>query len=116
MIEFGLFSSQLPYILFIAVYLLYFGASSLNHHTRDDSTQNSIVSEHHIRVVNGNERKTLICTITSSVKSVAEKFAGHIDKVPLNSISIICFPRGKILSSNHFFGNSIFSRRLPLHP
>ena len=59
MIEFGLFSSQLPYIIFIAAYLLYFGASSLNHHSREESSLDSKVSVNHIRTISGNESQNL---------------------------------------------------------
>jgi hypothetical protein len=113
MFEFGLFSSQIPYILFVAAYLLYFGASSLNHQNREVPPLSAKVSERHFTSDAGKEGRTFVCKITSRVKSAAEKSAISIKKVSENSFSDTFYPPGNHKLLIHFIGNSVFSRPPP---
>jgi hypothetical protein len=113
MIDFGLFSSQLPYIIFIAVYMLYFGASSLFRH---DTGKNAIQSEFTERQVTdnkGHDSKTLVCKITSTDNFAAQKDTDPIENIAGNFPSIICYPRDNILHLQLFTGSAVFSRPPP---
>jgi len=113
MIEFGLFSSHLPYIIFIAIYMLYCGASSLNRQDRGEPDLQSEVTKRHFTTDTRYDNKTLIFRITSCIRSVAEKCTDEIGYVPGDALSDLHYCRDNILLLHHFIGNTVFSRPPP---
>lgn len=113
MIDFGLFSSQLPYIIFIAVYMLYFGASSLFRHDAGKAALQSEFTERQVIETAGHDDKTLVFNITSPDNFDAAKDSEPIENISGNSPSIICYPRDNILHLPLFAGSPVFSRPPP---
>jgi hypothetical protein len=113
MIEFGLFSSQIPYVIFIALYMLYFGASSRHRQDKEGAAPDSNVSEKQIGTDTRFDNNTFVYRINSYVKNVVEKYTGKIDHLPGYSISVLFYIRDHILPAQPFAGHSVFSRPPP---
>jgi len=114
MIEFGLFSSQIPYVIFIALYMLYFGASSRHRQEKEGPAVKFNVSERHIGADTRLDSKAFVYRINSYVKNVVEKYTDRIDHLPGSSLSGLFYIRDHILPVRHFSINSVFSRPPPL--
>jgi hypothetical protein len=113
MIEFGLFSSHIPYAIFIAVYMLYFGASALNKHDTGDKALETVVSETHLTPDNRYDSKTLVYRVGSQIRSEAEKCTGIPIYFQIHAIPKKTYGRADILPVFGFFCNSGFSRPPP---
>ncbi len=114
MIEFGLFSSQIPYVLFIALYMLYFGASSMQRQDREEPALASTIAQRPAGPESGFGNKTFVYKVNSYVKYIAEKYTGKIDHIPVSSLSVLFYIRDHILPLHQFTGHSVFSRPPPL--
>jgi len=114
MIEFGLFSSQIPYVIFIALYMLYFGASSRHKLEKEEPSLRSDVTARHRGADTRLDNKTFVYTINSYIKNVVEKYTVRIDQLPGFSPAGLFYIRDHILPVHQFTGHSVFSRPPPL--